>query len=216
MFIGHYAAALAAKGAAPRVSLGTLFLSAQVVDMVWPVLLLLGIERVRIAPGNTAFTPLEFVEYPITHSLVGAIGWSALVALVYLVGRRYPRGALVVGLVAFSHWILDLISHRPDLPLLPGGAARVGLGLWNSVPATLVVEIGIFAVGAYLRTTRARDRVGRYATWALLTVLLLSYLVNLVSPPPPSVTAIAVGGLLLWLFVPWAYWIDGHRGAAMT
>lgn len=216
MFLGHYAIALGAKGAAPRVSLGTLFLSAQIVDLIWPILVLLGIERVKIAPGITAVNPLDFTDYPITHSLVGALGWSLLVTVVYWLVRRYPRGAAVVGAAAFSHWILDLISHRPDLPLVPGGAVRVGLGLWNSVPGTLIVEVGIFIAGAllYLRTTKARDRVGHYALWALLAVLMMIYAMNFLSPPPPSVTAIGAAGLGLWLFVPWAYWIDRHRDAA--
>jgi hypothetical protein len=137
---------------------------------------------------------------------------------VYWVGRRYPRGALIVGVVAFSHWLLDLISPRPDLPLVPGGAARVGLGLWNSVPGTLIVEVGLFVIGLalYLRATTPRDRVGSYALWALVAVLALIYVANLVSPPPPNQMAVGIAGLGLWLFVPWAYWIDRHRQSAET
>lgn len=213
MFIGHYAVAMAAKKATPRVSLGTLFLSVQLVDLLWPVFLLAGLEHVRIDPGNTVMTPLDFYDYPITHSLIGSLGWSFLFGLVYFFVRRYSRGAWIVGLGVFSHWILDLIVHRPDLAVVPGGGTRVGLGLWNSLPGTLVVELGIFVIGAalYFRATTALDRTGRYALWALLAVLLVLYFGNLVSPPPPSERAIAIVGLGGWLFVPWAYWIDRHR-----
>src|SRR3989339_132004 len=121
MFIGHYAVALAAKKGAPKVSLGTLFIAAQLVDLLWPLFLLLGLEHVRIDPGNTAFTPLDFYDYPITHSLVGAVGWSMLLGGVYYGFRRERKSAVVIGLVVFSHWILDLITHRPDLPLGLGG-----------------------------------------------------------------------------------------------
>lgn len=213
MFIGHYAVAMAAKKAAPRVSLGTLFLSVQLADLLWPVFLLAGLEHVRIDPGNTVMTPLDFYDYPITHSLIGSLGWSLLFGLVYFLIRRYSRGAWIVGLGVFSHWILDLIVHRPDLAIVPGGGTRVGLGLWNSLPGTLVVELGIFVIGAalYLHVTTALNRTGRYALWALLAVLLVLYFGNLVSPPPPSERAIAIVGLGGWLFVPWAYWIDRHR-----
>jgi membrane-bound metal-dependent hydrolase YbcI (DUF457 family) len=217
MFIGHYAVALAAKKAAPKVSLGTMFLSVQLADLLWPILLLAGVEHVRIAPGITAFSPLDFTHYPITHSLLGALGWSALLGAVYLFVRRYPKGAWIVALGVFSHWVLDLIVHRPDLPLLPWSPARVGFGLWNSVPATLVVEIGLYLAGTilYLRSTTATDRVGRYGLWTLIAVLFLTYLANsLGGSTPPNERAIGVVGLGLWLFVPWAYWIDGHREPA--
>ena len=219
MFIGHYAVALAAKKAAPKVSLGTLFIAAQLVDLLWPLFLLLGLEHVRIDPGNTAFTPLDFHDYPITHSLVGAIGWSMLLAGAYYGFRREKRSAVVIGLVVFSHWILDLITHRPDLPLGLGGDQMFGLGLWNSLAGTLVVEIGLFAGGIvlYLKSTEAKDRTGRFAFWGLIGVLGLIHSGNIFGPPPPSDFAIAIAGNALWLFVLWAYWIDRHReGKAQT
>ena len=213
MFIGHYAVALAAKKAAPKVSLGTLFFSVQLVDMLWPLFLLVGLEHVRIDPGNTVVTPLDFYDYPITHSLVGALAWSLLFGLVYFGARRYTKGALILAAGVFSHWVLDLIVHSPDLPLMPGGV-KVGLGLWNSRPGTLVVELGLYAIGIalYLSATTAQDRTGRYALWALLALFLVLYLGNIFNPtPPPSATAVAWLGLGTWLFVPWAYWIDRHR-----
>jgi hypothetical protein len=212
MFLGHYAVAFAAKKPAPKVSLGTLVLAAQFADLLWPLLLLLGIERVRIEPGNTAFTPLDFADYPVSHSLVGSLGWAILLGAAYAIVRRELRSALVVSAVSFSHWFLDLLTHRPDLALVPGGV-KVGLGLWNSVPATMLVELGLAAAGIvlYVRATVARDRAGRYGLWGLVLILVLIYLANIFGPPPPNVSSIAVAGNALWLFVAWAYWLERHR-----
>ena len=213
MFLGHFGVGFGAKAAAPRVSLGTLFLAAQFTDLVWPTLLLLGLETVEIAPGITRVTPLDFTSYPITHSLLAVLAWGALFAAAYALLKKYPKGAWVCGAAVVSHWVLDLLTHRPDLPIVPGGAARVGLGLWNSLPGTLIVEVGIFAVGVwlYLRTTRATDRVGTISFWSLVGFLLLVYLGNLLGAPPPDSTAIAWVGQAQWLLVIWAYWVDRHR-----
>jgi hypothetical protein len=215
MFLGHFGVGLGAKAAAPRTSLGTLFLASQFIDLMWPSLLLVGLETVEIVPGITTVTPLDFTSYPITHSLVAVLVWAALFAGVYQLLKRYPKGAWVCGLAVVSHWVLDLLTHRPDLPLVPGGAARVGLGLWNSLPATLIVELAIFTIGfgLYLRSTRAADRIGSIAMWALVGFLLLVYFGNLFGTPPPSVTALAWVGQAQWLLVIWAYWIDRHRRA---
>ena len=215
MFIGHFGVGLGAKQFAPRVSLGTLLLSAQLVDLLWPVFLLVGLERVRIDPGNTAVTPLDLVLYPYTHSLLACLGWGLLAGLFYFAARRDRRGASVVGLAVVSHWVLDWISHRPDLPLLPGGP-KVGLGLWNSVAATVLLEGAIFGLGLalYSRSTRARDRVGGWSLWALVVFLAAGYIGNLLGPPPPSEKALAWVGLAMWLLVPWGYWIDRHRAPA--
>jgi len=212
MFIGHFGVGFGAKAAAPRVSLGTLLLAAQFVDLLWPLFVLLGIETVRIDPGNTAVTPLDFVSYPVTHSLLTGVGWGVLLGGGYLMLRRQIRGAVVVAAAVVSHWVLDWISHRPDLPLVPGGS-KVGLGLWNSVPTTVAVEGLIFAVGIglYLRATRARDRIGHGALWSLVGFLALAYAANLAGPPPPSVKALGLVGLAMWVLVPWGYWIDRHR-----
>jgi hypothetical protein len=212
MFIGHFALALAAKPVSPRTSLGTLFAAAQLADLVWPILLLLGLEQVRVDPGNTAFTPLDFVSYPWTHSLLMALVWAAAFALAYLGRTKLARGAWVVGVLVFSHWVLDFITHRADLPLAPG-AAKVGLGLWSSVPATVLVEGALFAAGVlvYARKTRPRDRVGQLAFWALVAFMVVIYVANLLGPPPPSARAVSIVTLFMWLFVPWGVWIDRHR-----
>lgn len=127
MFLGDYAVAFASKKLTPKDSLGTLVLSAQLVDLLWPIFLLLGLEHVRIDAGRTRVTPLDFYDYPITHSLLGAIGWSVGLGLLYFAARRYTRSAWILGAGVFSHRILDLISHAPDLPIIPGGTTRVGL-----------------------------------------------------------------------------------------
>jgi len=216
MFIGHYAVAFAAKRATPAVSLGTLFLAAQLIDGLWPLFLFLGLERLEIAPGDTAFTPLRFTHYPITHSLLMCAVWAALLGVAYYLVRRYRAGALMVAALVMSHWVLDFVSHRPDLPLYPGGSVYLGLGLWNSVPATLVVEGAMFVVGLglYLTATRARDRTGVVALWALVIVLLAAYFGAAFGPPPPSVETVAWSGVLGWLTVAWGYWIDRHRTAS--
>jgi hypothetical protein len=213
MFIGHYAVALASKKAAPKVSLGTLFLATQLVDLLWPLFLLFGIEHVRIDPGNTAFTPLDFHDYPVTHSLLGAIGWSLMAGAVYYGFQRDRRNAIIIGLGVFSHWILDLLTHRPDLPLGFGNTLFFGLGLWNSVPGTIVVETLLYAAGImlYLRSTSANDRVGSIGFWLLIGLLFIIYIGNIFGPPPPNEASIAILGNASWLFVIWAYWVDRHR-----
>lgn len=214
MFIGHAAVALAVKPLLPRVNLAVPLLAAFWVDMVWPLFLLLGIERVRIAPGNTAFTPLDFVHYPWTHSLAAALGWSVLFGLTCL--RSGRRVALILGLLVFSHWVLDAVTHRPDLPLWPGSGSMIGFGLWNSVPATMIVECAMFAAGVwiYARHAPSQDRVGTWAFWGLVAFLAVAYLGNVFGPPPPGETAIAVAGIAGGiLFTAWAWWADRHRGA---
>jgi len=216
MFLGHWSVGFAAKRAAPRVSLGTLFLAAQFLDLLWPTLLLLGLEHVVIAPGTTRVTPLDFTDYPVSHSLLAAIGWGALVGAAHFAARHSLRAAWICGALVPSHWLLDLVVHRPDLPLVPGAGPRVGLGIWSSLPLTLGVELGLLAIGVsiYLRATRPRDRSGRFGLAGLVLFLVAIYAANLFGPPPPSVGAIAWAGQLQWLLVLWGYWIDRHREVA--
>jgi hypothetical protein len=179
MFLGHYGIAFAAKRAAPRTSLGTLAFAAQFLDELWPILLLLGVERLRVAPGLMSASAMDFVSYPWSHSL----------------------------------WILDAPMHRPDLPLWPGSSILVGGGLWNSKRLTLLTDGGIFVVGLliYLRTTRSRDAIGRWGLWAMVALLLFVFIGAIFGPPPTDERAVAWSALLLWLFVPWSWWIDRHR-----
>lgn len=213
MFIGHFALGFAAKRAAPRLSLAALFAAAQLADIIWPFLVAFGIEQVRIQPGITAFTPLDFVSYPYSHSLLMLCVWGALFGAVCAMVSHARRAFAVVAALVVSHWVLDWVTHRPDMPLYPGGP-KVGLGLWNSVAATVTVEVAMFVAGLwiYLRATRARDKVGRQALSALAGFLLVVYLANGIGPPPPSVTAIVVAGILgAAVIVLWAWWLDRHR-----
>jgi hypothetical protein len=213
VFVGHFALAYAAKRVSPRSSLGTLFAAAQLPDLVWPWLTLAGVERATIAPGDTAFTPLRFDSYPVSHSLVAVALWGAAFGALHFWRKRRAGDAAVLALLALGHWLLDFVTHRPDMPLWPGGP-RLGLGLWNSVPGTIAVELLLFAAGLWLAAsaTRARDALGRWGFAGLAALLLLIYAANVTSPPPPSMTAVGwVGALGGILFVALAAWVDRHR-----
>lgn len=204
MLIGHVAAGLAGKRLAPRASLGTWIAAVLLVDLLWPLFLLAGLEHVRIAPGITAFTPLDFYDYPITHSLVGGIAWAGIFAAVTGSFRADRRTALLLAAGVLSHWVLDVVSHRPDMPVLPSGP-YLGFGLWNSVAATLVVELSMFAA-AVAFYARARPTGPRF--WIFIAVLLIIYLGTAFGPPPPDPRMLAVSALTMWILVPWAAWID--------
>jgi hypothetical protein len=212
MFVGHLAVALGARRAEPRAPLSALIGAAFGLDLLWPFLLLVGVETVRVEPGNTAFTPLNFVHYPWSHSLSMAVILGVAVGRIAAPILRSARAGLFVGGAVISHWVLDYLTHRPDLPLWPGGP-MAGLGLWNSIAATLVVEGAIFvaAIEYYRRGTRARDAQGRWAFWSLIGLTTAIWISGPWLPPPPSTTAIAVVGLATWLFLPWGTWIDRHR-----
>jgi hypothetical protein len=215
MFIGHFAVGFGAKRAAPRTSLTALLAAALFLDVLWPLFLWLGLERVRIEPGNTAFTPLDFESYPYSHSLLMALVWAGLWAALYFGVRRYATGALWLGIAVFSHWVLDWISHRPDMPLFPWGGPKVGLGLWNSVPLTAAIEIGLFLVGLglYLSATRAKNWQGHLSLWGLVAVLAFLYVGTVRGAPPPSVQALKVVSTSVVLFLVWFGWIDRSREA---
>jgi hypothetical protein len=213
MFIGHFALGLGAKKAAAKVSLGTLFMAVQFLDLLWPTLLLFGWEHVTIQPGNTKMTPLAFTYYPFSHSLLMACVWGLILGLGYYLIKRNKRGSIVVGLCVVSHWVLDLIVHGTDLPLFPGNSTLVGFGLWNHKVLEVVIELSIFIIGLtiYLRNTKAINKTGRFGFWSLIIFLILIHLGNLFGPPPTNTTAIAWAGELQWLFVLWAYWADKNR-----
>ncbi len=213
MFIGHVAVGLFSKRIDRTLPLGWLVAAPMFLDLLWPLLLALGIETVRIDPGNTAMTPLDLHDYPWSHSLLMAAVWSVVFAALFYARHRTTRGAAVIGAGVFSHWVLDFVTHRPDMPLYPGSDTYLGLGLWNSVPATVLVEGTLFAasVALYAKSTRARTRTGSMAWWSFVGLLVLIYVGNIFSPPPPAVTAVIGAGFALWLLGPWGAWIERHR-----
>ena len=215
MFVGHFGLAFGARKAAPAVSLAALFAACQLADLLWPTLVLLGYERVDIQPGATRFTPLNFVSYPYSHSLLALCVWGVAFGAIYAALKRARVSAfMTIALLVVSHWLLDYVTHRPDMPITIGGADRVGLGLWNSIPGTLVVELGMFAIGVglYLRATAPRDRIGSFGLLALVAFMLLVYFAAAFGPPPPSTAAVAWSAQAMWLLVIWADWVDNHRG----
>ena len=214
MFIGHFAVGLGAKRFAPAVSLGTFFLAVQLADLIWPVFVLMGWEYFTIEPGITAVTPLDFSFYPYSHSLLMSLIWALVFAAVYYLARRgRKQTAGILALLVLSHWLLDVASHRPDMPLMPGYDLRIGMGLWYSVTATLLVEGLMFITGIYLylKTTKARDRTGHYAFWAMIAFLVIINIGNMFGPPPPNTNAVTASVLSMWLMIAWGYWIDRHR-----
>jgi len=212
MFVGHLAAGLGAKKLEPDMPLWAGIGAAFGVDLIWPVFLLAGLEVVEVDPGATAFTPLDFVSYPWTHSLVLVGVWAILVGVVAYRVSKSGRVAALLGALVVSHWVLDAITHRPDLPLWPGGPV-VGLGLWDSIPGTLILEGSLLLAGVWLYTavTRAVTTAGTWALVGLLAMTTLIWVSQPWAPPAPSATAVAGTALTLWIFLPWARWIENGR-----
>ncbi len=216
MFIGHIALGFAAKRIAPRTSLGSLIASAEFADILFPLFVVLGWESAGFTSNANRFLAIVLDRYPISHSLLALIAWGAVVGLLYRWRRGYGRGALAISALVVSHWVLDFVTHRPDMPLWPGGP-KVGLELWASVPGTIVVEGLMLAAGVWLYAgaTRARDAVGRWGLWGYVTLLVLLYGASLLPSPAPSPGAFAVVGLALTaVILGFAAWVDRHRDAA--
>ena len=212
MFLGHYAVGLTAKKFAPQASLGALIAAPILLDLLWPIFLLLGWEHVTIEPNRNPFLRLAFDFYPISHGLIAVVGWATLFASLYFGFTRYALGAITIWLGVITHWFLDLVVHRADLPLY-SGSRLYGLGLWNYRAVTIAIELALLALGIflYLRQTRAKDRIGNYGFWAFILFLLAAYGGAAFGPPPPSVKKLALVTLLTWLFIPWAWSFDRHR-----
>ena len=216
MFVGHFAVGFAAKRFAPRTSLALLLAAPLFLDMLWPPFLLLGWEHVRIDPANTRFTPLDLYDYPWSHSLLMACVWASGLAVIYHAIARYWPGTMAVWIGVVSHWLLDCITHRPDMPLVPGGGPKYGLGLWNSIVGTMTVELAMLVVGVamYARATEARDGIGKFAFAAYLVLLVALYVGDRFSPPPSSPSEIAWTGVIAEVvLLLWAWWFDRHRAA---
>ena len=213
MFIGHFGVAFGLKRWAPRASLGELVAATAWADILWTVFLLLGWEHVRISAGDTKWTPLDLYDYPWSHSLLLLAIWAFVLAAMYRTWRSDWAGTLAIGVGVVSHWVLDWITHRADMPLYPYGP-KYGLGLWNSVPGTVVVEIAVFfaGVGLYAWSTRARDRWGQWGFWLYVALLLVLFIGDRFSAPPESVSGIAWTGLIATaVLIGWAWWFDSHR-----
>ncbi len=216
MFLAHFGLGFAAKKIDAKPSLGTLFMASQFIDLLWPVFLLIGIEQVKLDPGNTKVTPLDFTYYPFSHSFISVLFWAVIFGGVYYIFRRNMKNALLTGGLVMSHWILDLFVHRPDLPLSPWTDIKFGLGLWNSTIITLLFESALFFGGVfvYYRLTVDQNKKGSAGFWLLVMFLTAFYLMNVFGPPPPTEKPIAYVGLSLWLLVAWAYGIDKNRQPA--
>ena len=211
MFVGHLAVALGAKQLEPKIPLAAGVAAAFGIVLLWPIFLIVGLEQVRIAPGDTAFTQLAFDSYPWSHSLLAVALWAAIVTAAGKAALGTLRSGAVLGGLVVSHWLLDFVTHRPDLPLWPDGPVA-GLGLWNSVPGTIAVEGLLFvsAIAAYRSVTTARDRIGTWAFGGLIALTGVVWITQPWAPPPPSARAVAWSALIMWLLVPWAGWVERH------
>lgn len=212
MFLGHYAVGLAAKKFAPRTSLGALIAAAILLDLIWPLLVLLKFEHVTIVANHNPFLRLQFDLYPISHGLVAVIGWATLAASIYFGVKRYLAGTIAIWLAVVSHWLLDFVVHTRDLPLY-AGSRLFGLGLWNQRWVTIIVEITVYIIAAwtYQRATRAKDKIGLYGLLGFFGFLLLAYTGVIFGPPPSSVRKLAVITLFTVVAIPWTWWFDRHR-----
>ena len=216
MFLGHYGAALALKRVEPKVSLGTLFIAAQLADLLWGTFLLLGWEHVRVLPDDNPLLTLQFYDYPISHSLVGALGWGLVAAALYYSWptrdtTRHWQAAALVGAAVASHWLLDVVVHVPDLPLAGNDSPKLGLGLWRHFGLSVALELLVLGAGLALYVARrSRRHPVRPARLALVMVLLLgTYVASLLGPPPPSVMAIGAGDIAFLLAIgALAGWAD--------
>lgn len=207
MFIGHYAIALASKKTDKAPPLAVMFIAVQFLDLLWPIFVLSGIEVLQIEEGNTKLTPLNFISYPYSHSLLMSVVWGLLFGLIYYLITGKRKGAVLMFGLVFSHWILDFITHRPDLPLSPFSDVKVGLGLWNFPLASSILEIGLFVAGAvlYFRSVQPPRKI---AFFSLIIFFLVIHITNIFGPPPPTEYAVAWTANLMWLFVIWAWWIE--------
>ena len=215
MFVGHFAVGFAAKRAAPKVSLGTLIIAAALSDVLWILFFPAGLERVEIQPGLMVANSLNLVYIPFSHSLFMDIVWGAVLGGVYFLLRRDFRGAWVLAAVVLSHWPLDFIVHSPDMPLAPGIDARFGLSLWNSRPATFIVEgaLWVGAVAIYARRTKFRTRAVAAAFWIMIALLTFLWVISLGGAPSPSLKSLAAVNTVFFLVLAaWAFWIERGRG----
>jgi hypothetical protein len=213
MFIGHIAVGFAAKRLSPRTPLGLLLLAPFLSDLIFALLVLPGWEQERLLPAESGFLRMELVNMPYSHSLVGIAIQAVLMALAWFAWRREVRGAVVLAALVLSHWVLDAVTHRPDMAVLLSGGPKVGLGLWYSMAATVAIEGSFFTLclWLYVSATRATGAAGRLGLVSLVALLGVVYLGFVIGPPPPSVEAVSYLTLSGWLIPFWGGWIERHR-----
>lgn len=216
MFVGHLAVGFAAKRLAPAINLGWFVAGVLALDLVWPILVIAGIERVRIEPGATAFTPIVFESYPWSHSLVMSVVWGLVLVAISRVARVPSSAWTLLFALVVTHWVLDFVTHAPDLPLWPGDSPRFGLSLWNSIPATIAIEGAMWIAGIvlYLRSRASQGARPRWPFWSFIVVSTFMWITSPFSPPPPNMTAVGWFALIGWIVVPWTVWADRTRSAA--
>ncbi|MXP28927.1 hypothetical protein GRI58_08835 [Porphyrobacter algicida] len=211
MFIGHFASALVARGLteeAPK--LGTLFVAAQLVDIAFFTFVILGVEHMRIVPGITAMNPMDLYSMPFTHSLLASAWWALAMAGFLMLKRRNAVAALWAGIVVLSHWVLDLLVHRPDLTLL-GTPPKLGLGLWNYPLIEMPLEIGITLLAFWFYMRRTRGPVG--PPLILLFVMFVLQAINWFAPEPTAYSiAIPLSALFAYaVLIALASWVSSTR-----
>jgi hypothetical protein len=211
MFVGHYAVGFLGKKLAPKASLATFVFAAMAADILWCAFLLAGIEQVAFTSGKGAGQYFEAINISFSHGLLMDLLWAALLAAGTYLLTRYARGAVIVFLAVLSHWLLDVVSHRPDMPIGLNSGPKLGFGLWTSVPATLLVEGGfwIIALVVYATSHKFSSRAKLWGFWAGSLLLTLSWYGNITGPPPTNGRSAATSSLIFFsLSILWAYWID--------
>lgn len=219
MLAGHLAIGLLAKRVEPAISLGTFVLAAMLADLLWCVFMIAGMEHAQFRPGMGAANYFVASDIAMSHSLLMDTIWAALLAGAWFVWRRQPRAALVLGAAVISHWLLDLVSHRPDMPLAPRVHRYFGLGLWTSIPATVIIEGGfwLFAIVIYTRATEPRNRAAGFVFWSGAALFTLAWYSNIAGPPPRNFKAAPVVSLVFFsLMVAWACGVNCLRHSMVT
>jgi len=213
MFIGHFGLGLTAKKLDRYVSLGTYFLAAQFLDLLWPIFLILGWEKAEPIPNGPPLENLNFVSYPYSHSLFFAVVWGILFGIVFYARTKRKGTSFLLGFLVVSHWILDYITHVPDLPIAPWSDYKVGLRLWDHQVATIVIESIIFIGGIiiFLQSVHFKKRVPYVSFFIMMLLLAGIFISSFYSPPPPSMKVLGWVGLSQWIFIFWAFAIDRSK-----
>ena len=206
MFIGHYSVAYAAKTIAPKAPLAAYFLAVQALDVLFSVFVLGGVEHMEIVHKYTSYNPYRLYDMPITHSLVGSLAWAVAVGIVAALVRLPRRESLWLGLAVFSHFILDLPVHTPDLSIAGNDTVKLGLGLWNNVPVVLALELLLLLGGwmIFSRSKRSDATFPKQRNRIFLGILVLLTIVTPFTPDPASPAAFAVQALVLYGALAWA------------